>query len=257
MQMSPVCTLSLSPSVATVMFLSSVSNETSAMSRLSSAPTSLPSNSRSSLSLILIFVAFPATWLFVSTYTVFPLRRTMMPLPRPSCVYSRVPSSLLPLPFPLPSPSPFWFGKPKKNGRSSNGFTVFTFVVSVTSTSTTEGRTPLLMERKVFCIASTTPSESAGIETAGVVSANATFAEPLFALHEKERNPKERAATAAMPSAFFVQAFIILSKPPDILSVSVNIMYFLSKCYKNRRRQVLKKCYSLLLTNGAHFCYYG
>jgi len=142
-------------------------------------------------------------------------------------------SSLLPL-------SPSSFGSPKKNGRFSNGLTDFTFAVSVTSTSTTAGRTPLLIERKVLCIASTTPSESAGIETAGVVSAKATFAEPLFALHEKESSPKEIAATVPMPIAFFVYDFIIIYHASRLylcvsglypLVLSVNIMYFGQKCY--------------------------
>ena len=59
----------------------------------------------------------------------------------------------------------------------SKGFAGAVFF-SVTSTSTTDGKRPLLMERKEFCRASTTFNDSAGMETAGVLSAKAVAAEP-------------------------------------------------------------------------------
>ena len=59
--MSPVSSSSEFPRTATGIDSSSDSKETKAMSILLSAPTSFPSNSRSSFNLIEIFEAFPAT----------------------------------------------------------------------------------------------------------------------------------------------------------------------------------------------------
>ena len=82
---------------------------------------------------------------------------------------------------------------------------------SVTSTSTTDGKTCSEMERKTFCIASKTLKDSAGILTAGTVSAKAVLAPlaaPAFPLQENEIKPNDKTAATAAPTMFLVNLFI-------------------------------------------------
>ena len=105
----------------------------------------------------------------------------------------------------------------KKNGRSSNGDEADIVVFSVTSISTTDGRTPELIALNEDCNASSTLRSLLEMLTAEffAVSANAVSAVPFTSTlwHESERNEKANAPAAVTPSTLFVIFFI--KNPPN------------------------------------------
>ena len=140
--MSPTSRESESPKVATGTFSEHL-NDTRARSILSSAPTFVASNFWPSESFTVIWSAFPATWLLVSTNTVSPSCLMMIPEPRPGRSYSLYVFPFFPL-FSPPRPPP----KKNSNGLKKLNGVVSWRTTSTTSSSTTEGSTFLVIPLK-------------------------------------------------------------------------------------------------------------